>query len=185
MHAGIVTAVSCAMQTLATLAAIHEMEGGTPPADGPDLREGPTVDQAGHCTWQALSLAGAGSWEPTPRRASFDMSCPYLKDRYKCDWDRGWEHTQKWIPKAVRKGKCGLVEGIRARDVEAAVGRKLNILVLGNSLLRELYETIVCEHEQEVSCTPRTVHLGIRLAPTQPSLWPVPHLRTGISDLAL
>jgi len=151
-------AVESQKETMASLGAMRDMQAGKGPGlevggpsqEPPDLRKAPAADASGLCTWEALSLASTGFWEPTPRRAAFNMSCPYLKDRYKCDWDRGWEHTQRWVPQPVGNGECGLAESLRARGVSESLGRKPNILVLGNSLLRELYETILCEHEHEV-----------------------------------
>ena len=124
------------------------------------LAHAPQADANGHCTWEALSLSSAGSWMPTTRRPSFDSTCPYMKERYKCAWDRSWQHVREWVPSIVHERRCSMLDGLRASGVAERLERRPNILLLGNSLIRELYETTVCEHQDEVSFNDVTDVMG-------------------------
>uniref|UniRef100_A0A061RF34 Uncharacterized protein n=1 Tax=Tetraselmis sp. GSL018 TaxID=582737 RepID=A0A061RF34_9CHLO len=118
-------------------------------ASSPNLTSAAAANGDGGCSWEALSRESRGRWKRSSRRA-FRTSCPYMKERYKCDWDRGWKYRLRWVPGIEDEGLCRSTKGVRGGDVAEALGRPVNILILGNSILRELYETIVCEHEREV-----------------------------------
>lgn len=144
------TLVLRASQVLAAMAMQNSAGRTDSPVALRDLSSAPTATPEGRCTWEALTLSSGGTWEPSTRYPRFNTTCPYMKERYKCDWDRAWKHERRWIPRLVKERKCFVLDGIRGKELAQRLGRRPNILILGNSLLRELYETIVCEHQDEV-----------------------------------
>eukprot|EP00873_Tetraselmis_striata_P007400 jgi/Tetstr1/427664/TSEL_017789.t1 len=130
-----------------------------------DLKGAAAADAEGYCTWEALARSSEGKWLPSlSRRDSppFHSSCLYLKERYKCE-DRDWRHPVRWIPDAARArdgsgAQCRLMLHLGMAGLAERAGRPINVLILGNSLLRELYETVVCTYQAELQSYTNFAH---------------------------
>jgi hypothetical protein len=106
-------------------------------------------EETGYCSWQNLSNNLKGRWVPRDEVVDY-RKCNHIGSRYNCAFDenRNFNHTHKWILHSDKA--CKVEDSLTPKTLVAKSNNtRYRILMHGDSHMRELFETMMCEFKKE------------------------------------